>query len=54
MSDEEVAKKFVAELIDDLDVGGGNYSPDLRDSLSDEQEWLVTKLTGLLNRVLPA
>lgn len=45
---ETTAKEFVDRLLDELDVGGSNYSPDLRDSLTDNRKWLEEMIADLL------
>lgn len=49
---ERKAKEFVDHLLDELDVGGSHYSPDLRDSLSDARKWLQDKIENLLEETL--
>lgn len=47
---KKVAKEFVEGLISDLDGGGSNYSPDLRDSLFDNRDWLERHVADLLKK----
>jgi hypothetical protein len=44
----DIAKEFVDKLLADLDVKGSHHQPDLRDSISDEREWLEDQIAELL------
>lgn len=44
----QIAKRFVAFVIEEADVVGDHYSPMLRDCIEDNREWIEAKLADLV------
>ena len=47
---EQIAERFISDIIDAADAHGPHYAPDFRDCLTDNRNWVETMLAALIQK----